>query len=150
MGSRVATIHLTTNQSCTTRKGASSCAGAARATLAERGHRGPCRGCSWASRGHTDRASHEGSSATLCAREELVEEAAAGPREGALGRHAGWPCRAEPHDAGARPHASGAMAEGTARAGAPGTPRAGRAAGAASCHAAREPVRREGRRAGAG
>jgi hypothetical protein len=40
----MATIHLTTNQSCATRKGASSCAGATRATLAERGRREPCRG----------------------------------------------------------------------------------------------------------
>jgi hypothetical protein len=33
-----------TNQSCATSKGASSCAGATRAALAERGRREPCRG----------------------------------------------------------------------------------------------------------
>jgi hypothetical protein len=79
MGSRVATIHLTTNQSCATRKGASACAGAARAALAVRGHREPCRGRSWASRGYAGRAAHEGSSAMLRTRGESAGEDATGP-----------------------------------------------------------------------
>jgi hypothetical protein len=44
MVSCVATIHLTTNQSCATRKGASGYAGAARAALVAQGRREPCRG----------------------------------------------------------------------------------------------------------
>jgi hypothetical protein len=58
-------------------------------------------------------------------------EAAAGPREGAPSRHVGWPCWAEPRNAGAKLHAPGAMAEGTSRA-MSGTPRASRAAEATS------------------
>jgi hypothetical protein len=76
------------------RKGTSSCAGAARAALAERGRHEPCRGRSWASRGQADRASHEESSATLRARGGrgwAVRGSAEPPR---------WP-----HQAGAaRPH----------------------------------------------
>jgi hypothetical protein len=46
--------------------------------------------------------------ATSRTREEPAREAAAGPREGAPGRRAGWPCRAELRDTRARPHAPGA------------------------------------------
>jgi hypothetical protein len=56
-------------------------------------------------------------------RGEPVGEAATGPHEGAPGRHADWPRRAEPRNAGAKPHAPHAM---------PGTPRAGHVADAAS------------------
>jgi hypothetical protein len=118
-----------TNQSCATCKGASSRAEAARAVLLERGCRELCQGRFWASREHTGHATHEGDSATMRTQREPAGEATAGPHEGVLGRHAGWPRRAEPRDAGAKPHAPGAMAEGTACAapGAPGAPRAGRA-----------------------
>jgi hypothetical protein len=87
----VATTISPTNQSCATRKGASSCAGAARAALAARGRCEPCRVRSWASRGHVGRAAHEGSSATLRTRAEPTREAAAGLCEGASGHHAGRP-----------------------------------------------------------
>jgi hypothetical protein len=62
-------------------------------------------GCEQLRRG---RAAHEGSLATSCTREEPAREAAAGPREGAPGRRAGWPRRAELRDTRARPHAPGA------------------------------------------
>jgi hypothetical protein len=120
-----------TNWSCAACKGASSHAEAARATLVERGRRELCRGRSWASREHTGHAAHKGGSATMHTRGELAGEAAAGPREGTPGRHLGWPRRAEPRNAGAKPHAPGAKAKGTSRA-MPGTPQAGRAADAAS------------------
>jgi hypothetical protein len=67
------------NQSCATRKGASSRAGAARATLAERGRRKLCRGRSWESHEHTGHAAHEGDSAAMRTRGELAGEAVAGP-----------------------------------------------------------------------
>jgi hypothetical protein len=85
---------------------------------------------------HAGCTTHEGSSATSRTREEPAREAAAGPREGAPGHRAGWPRRAEPRDTGARPHAPGTMAEGTAR--------------AASCHAGREPACRGCPRTGGG
>jgi hypothetical protein len=75
----VATIHLTTNQSCATRKGVSGCAGAARAALAARKRHEPCRGRYWASRGHAGHATHEGSSAMLRTRGEPAGENATGP-----------------------------------------------------------------------
>jgi hypothetical protein len=67
------------NQSSATRKDASDCVGAARAALVARGRREPCRGRSWASRGHTGRAAHEGSSAMLGTRGEPAGEDAIGP-----------------------------------------------------------------------
>jgi hypothetical protein len=112
-----------TNWSCAACKGASSHAEAARATLVERGRRELCRGRSWASREHTGHAAHKGGSATMHTRGELAGEAAAGPREGTPGRHLGWPRRAEPRNAGAKPHAPGAKAKGTSRA-TPRTPQA--------------------------
>jgi hypothetical protein len=68
-----------TNQSCATCKGTSGCVRAARATLAARGRREPCRGRSWASRGHAGHAAHEGSSAMLSTRGEPAGEDATGP-----------------------------------------------------------------------
>jgi hypothetical protein len=120
-----------TNWSCATCKGASSHADAARAALVERGRRELCHGRSWASREHTGHAAHKGGSATMHTRGEPAGEAAAGPHEGTPGRHAGWPRRVEPRNARAKPHAPGAMAEGTSRA-MPGTPQDDRAADAAS------------------
>ena len=64
------------------------------------------------------------------------------PKENRLGRPRLG--RAEPHNAGAKPHAPCAMAEGTSRA-MPGTPRAGRATNAASLRVGSS---RAGRRAG--
>jgi hypothetical protein len=104
MGSHAATTTSPTNQSCATRNGASSCVGAARAALAARGRREPCRGRSWTSRGHTGRAAHEGSSATLRTREEPTGEAAAGPCDGALGRGASRPRWLAASHAGCAPH----------------------------------------------
>jgi hypothetical protein len=83
-----------TNQSCATRKDASGCVGVARAALVARGRREPCRGHSWASRGHAGRAAHEGSSAMLGTKGEPAGEDAIGPPRGlAASRHAG---RVEP------------------------------------------------------
>jgi hypothetical protein len=75
----------------------SSYAGAARTTLVERGCREPCRGRSWASRGHASHTSHEGSLATLRARGGhgwAVRGRAKPPRRQAVpsrcAGHAGW------------------------------------------------------------
>jgi hypothetical protein len=89
-----------TNQCCATCKGASSCAGAARTALAVPRTRGA-----------------------------RPRRAPGKNRPGRLRLGRARARRAEPRDAGASPHAPGAMAKGTARAalGAPGAPRAGRA-----------------------
>jgi hypothetical protein len=74
-----------------------------------------CEQLRWGCSSRAGCAAHEGSSATPRTREEPSRKAAAGARKGAPDRRAGWPRWAEPRDTGARPHAPGAMAEGTAR-----------------------------------
>jgi hypothetical protein len=87
MGSHVATIHLTHEQVLRDVKGASSCAGATRAALAERGRREPCRGHAVA----TSRAM-----AGLGGHVVATSRAMTGPggaRRWGATRRAGWPCR---------------------------------------------------------
>jgi hypothetical protein len=88
----VATIHLTTNQSCATRKGGSGSTGAARAALVARGHREPCRGRAGRAK-PPRRQAVPGRRASRPRRATALDGRAGPPRVRAAGHGAARPCR---------------------------------------------------------